>query len=691
MDQAQPERVKREFRPYVPAESQEPEFTLKAIVAGIALSAIFGAANAYLGMKAGQTVAATIPAAVVAIALFRLPFLRGTVLEQNITRTAASVGEALVAGAIFTIPAFLLVEMNGQRLWPDFRAHFWESVLILLAGGLLGVLLIIVLRRPLCVDSDLPFPESVASAEIVKAGQRGEAAGAASRTVFGALGIAALLQFLKSDQGLQVFKESVGGLVRLPRSIISHFDFSKTPIGQVTHEGAFPYATPSASPALIGIGYIIGPELATINFTGGVIAWWFLIPLVLFADPGLPARLRVEGGAAAPLDVVVYSVWYNIVRPIAVGAMLVGAVNTLWRMRESIMTSIRGAIASSREVHGGPARSRLDQDIPLKWIAASVGVLSLPIGALYYHFTGRLVVSLVLAVTMMIFAFLLSAVGGYLVGLVGSSNQPLSGLTLSALVLTALVMVLMGVRGLSGVAAVLGVASVVCCACSVSGSLIQDLKAGYLLGGTPWKMEVAEILAVVVLAVFLLFPMIALHEANIATGGIGIGGKELPAPQAGLMAALAKGIVGGQMAWGLIAMGMLFGLALVMIGAPAPMLIAVGMYLPLETTSAIFVGGVLKWAADKFAVRRRYTAVQREEYERRGTLVASGFIAGEAITGVLLAVVVLLWRKPVTELLIGRAQLGFVDAWGGWLSLIVFAVIAWGLIRVPLRSAERGQ
>jgi len=420
-----------------------------------------------------------------------------------------------------------------------------------------------------------------------------------------------------------------------------------------------------------------------------VIAWWVLIPLVLFADPGLPARLRGEGGGPAGLDVVVYSVWYNIVRPIAVGAMLVGAVATLWGMRESIARSVRGALASSRELHIGPARSRLDVDIPLKWIVAAIVALSVPIGVLYYHFTARALASLVLAAVMVVIAFLLSAVGGYLVGLVGSSNQPVSGLTLSALVLSALVLLGMGVRGLSGIAAVLGVASVVCCACSVAGSLIQDLKAGYLLGGTPWKMEVAEILAVAMLAVFLLFPMIALHEANVKTGGIGIGGKELPAPQAGLMAALAKGIVGGQMAWGLIAMGILFGVALVMIGSASPMLIAVGMYLPLDTTFAIFVGGVLKRVADRLAARKALSPQQSEEYERQGILVASGFIAGEAITGVLLAVVVLGWAKPVTELLTGRPQLSFLETWGGPLSLIVFAVIAYGLIRVPLRAVRR--
>jgi putative OPT family oligopeptide transporter len=668
-----------EHKPLVPAESKDPELTVKAVLAGIAMAALFGAANAYLGIKAGQTVAATIPAAVLAIALFRLPFFKGTVLEQNIARTAGSVGEALVAGAIFVLPAFVMVEMDGQRIWPNFRSNYWEGVLILLAGGLLGVFLIILLRRPLCVDAGLPFPESVATYEVVKTGQGGENAARDTRTLFGALGAAALLQFFKSEQGFQVFKESVSGILRFPRSVLSHFDFSKQPIGQVQHTGAISYATPAASPALIGVGYIIGPRLATINFTGGVIAWWVLIPLVLFIDPDLPTRLRGSGTTPAALDVVAYSVWYNVVRPIAVGAMLVGAVNTMWKMRESLLSSLKGALASSREMHGGRALSRLDQDIPLPWTLTAIAVLTVPIAGLYYHFLDSLGIAAMLAVVMVAVAFFLSAVGGYLVGLVGSSNQPLSGLTLSALILSAVVLVGLGVRGIHGVAAVLGVAAVVSCACSVSGSLIQDLKAGHLLGGTPWKMELVEVLAVAVLSLFLLLPMIALHEANIAGGGIGIGGKELPAPQAGLMAALAKGIVGGQMAWGLIFMGVAFGIALVMMDAPSPMLIAVGMYLPLETTSAIFLGGMMKWAGDRLIARRNLAQAARDQYENKGMLLASGFIAGEAITGVLLAVLVQVFNKPVVELLTGKPALPFLDAWGGWLSLIAFAIIAWTL------------
>ena len=672
-----------EFKPFVPHDSPEREFTFKAVLAGILMAAIFGAANAYLGMKAGQTVAATIPAAVIAIALFRLPFLRGGVLEQNLTRTAASVGEALVAGAIFTIPAFMMVNVGGQRLWTDLRSHFWVGTLILLAGGLLGIFFIIILRRPLCVESDLPFPESTASAEIVKAGQ--QTATDAPKYIFGAMGLGAFLQLLKDEKGFQVFKDTVPFFLNFPKSVIRYFGYQKEPIGDVAYTGGIACSTPSASPALIGIGYIIGLRLAAINFCGGVIAWLVLIPLILFIDPDLPSRVGATVGGRAPWDLVSYTVWYNVVRPIAVGAMLVGAVYTLYSMRESILRSIRGAFQapSAPGEHGAEVRTRLDIDIPIKWIVVSIVGLVIPITIIYYHFAQSWGAAILAAVVMTLSGFFLAAVGGYLVGLVGSSNQPVSGLTLAALVIAALMMVAIGVKGLGGVAAVLGVASVVCCACCVSGSLIQDLKAGYLLGGTPWKMELVEVLSVTAVSFFLLLPIIALHEANLSSGGIG--GKLLPAPQAGLMAQLAQGIVGGQMAWGLLLMGILFGVFLVMIQAPSPMLIAVGMYLPLETTSAIFVGGAIKWAADQGARRKKLSPQENAKFEERSTLLASGFIAGEAITGILLATLFLTGISSLTKVITGLGALPFVAPWGGRLSIIAFGIIAYCLIRLPLR------
>ena len=655
-------------------ETNPPEMTVKAVGLGLFLALVFGAANAYLGLRAGQTVAATIPAAVVAMALFRLPWMRGTLQEQNIARTAASVGEALVAGAIFTIPAFFLVEMDGARLWADLRGHYWEATWILLTGGLIGVFFIILLRRPLCVDAGLPWPESVACVGIVEASERSREA---PRYIFGAMAYGGLLQILKSDKGFQIFREYLEGFWSFPKSVVRHFDFARQPIGEVAHSGGIVWSTPALSPALIGIGYIIGPRLASINVAGGLIAWWLLIPLLQFFDPDLARRL---GGATT--DVVAFTLWYNIVRPIAVGAMLVAAAHTLWGMRASIAQSLRGAFrASSSAAQDRHTVDRTERDIPARWVLAFTLALLVPITAIYYHFTGSWKAALVSAVIMSLTGFLLSAVGGYLVGLVGSSNQPLSGLTLAGLVVTALVLLSFGVSGRTGVTAVLGVAAVVCSAASVSGSLIQDLKAGHLLGGTPWKMQVVEIIAVVLLAFFLLWPIVALHEANLATGGIG--GRALPAPQAGLMAQLAKGIVGGQMAWGLLAIGASFGVALVLCGARAPMLIAVGMYLPFDTTSAIFLGGMLQWLAARVAAGRPET--QRLQAEERGTLLASGLIAGEAIVGILLAVTFISGIPSLTRLLTGADQWSFFPAWGGWFSLTAFASLGWVLVRMPSR------
>jgi len=652
------------------------EMTVKAVGLGLLLAFVFGAANAYLGLRAGQTVAATIPAAVIAMAVFRLPVrgLRGGVLEQNIARTAASVGEALVAGAIFTIPAFVLVEMNGARLWSDLRAHYWEAVLILLTGGLIGVFFIIFLRRPLCVEAGLPWPESVASVEIVKAGDR---AGKAARYVFGAMGFGGLIQILKSDKGLQIFRDYAEGFWAFPKSVVRHFNFEKQTIGEVAHGGGIAWSTPSLSPALMGIGYLIGPKLASINVSGGLIAWWLLIPLLLFFDPDLPRRL----GNASP-EVAAYTVWYNVVRPVAVGTMLVAAFYTLFGMRESIARSLRGAFRASATAAREEGRGdRTERDIPAKWVLAGILALLVPITGIYYFYTRGVAAAVISAAVMVVTGFLLSAVGGYLVGLVGSSNQPVSGLTLSALVVAALMLLAIGVTGAAGVAAVLGVAAVVCCACCVSGSLIQDLKAGHLLGGTPWKMQLVEIVAVVLLSFFLMGPIVVLHEANLATGGIG--GRALPAPQAGLMAQLAKGIVGGQMAWGLLGIGAAFGLALILCGARAPMLVAVGMYLPFDTSSAIFAGGVVRWAADR--ITARYSAEDRARAEEKGTLLASGLIAGEALMGILLAVLFVSGAPSLTQLVSGKTEFGFYQKWGGWLSMVGFAALAYVLIGVPAR------
>jgi len=674
----------KRHEPYVPADTTLPELTFKAVFLGVLMAVVLGAANAYLGLKAGLTISATFPAAVVAIAVFRLPFMKGNILEQNIARTSASVGEALVAGAIFTLPAFLIAHVDGRPVWQYF--DYWQSTWIMLVGGVLGVLFVIILRRTLVEDADLPFPESAACAELVKAGQKG-ASGA--KFVFGAIGLSAVLEIFRNARGIEIVAWAKEWFVTFPSSLVTHGS-SEQPLGQVTHAGGAYLATPAASPALIAVGYIIGPRLAAVAFSGGAFAWLFLVPLLLFIDPDLAQRVGDVDGAT-----VADSIWRNYVRPIAVGAMLVGAVHTLVGLRGSLTQAFLRVVQDFRKskVTADERReeSRLEVDISLKWISIGVLVTIIPMTALYWHFTQSIVGAVVSALVMAVTGFLFAAVGGYLVGLIGGSNQPISGLALSTLIIAALLMVMFGVTGAGGVAAVLGVAAVVCCASSMAGDMVQDLKVGHLLGGTPWKMEVAEMISTVLVAFVLIWPMIFLH--NGVPGGIG--GENLSAPQAGLMAQLATGIVGGNMPWALIGIGIAFGLSLVLIKSPSPMLIAVGMYLPFDTTAAIFVGGVLAWIVDLIRRRRHFREEETLVSENTGILVASGLIGGEALMAVVLASLYFVLPpdppggvSSLASVWLGIDTSGFLQAWGGWLALVVFAICAWVLVRIPLKKTQ---
>jgi putative OPT family oligopeptide transporter len=644
--------------------NSERELTPKAILLGLFLAFLFGAANAYLGMKAGQTVAATIPAAVIAMTLFKIPAMRGGLLEMNIARTAGSVGEALVSGAIFVLPSFLMVDLDGHPLWADLRQHYWQASMLLVTGGMLGVLFTVLIRRPLFSDKTLPWPESVASVEVLRAGAEGGGSDA-PKLIFGSMAFGGLIQILKDSKGLQIFQDSISGFLPFPKSSIQY----RPGAAPVQHGGGISWSTPGLSPALIGIGYIIGPRLASVNLAGGLLAWWIMIPLIQFFDPA-------HSGADDAI-----AIWRNIVRPIAVGAMLISAGNTLFSMRESLIESVRGAFRSGA---GADELDSRERDLPFRAVILGIFALLVPIVSIYYGFTHGWPAAIGAAIVMTISGFFLTAVGGYLVGLVGVSNQPLSGLTLGALILAALLMVTIHVTGAAGFAAVLGVAAVVCISASVSGSLIQDLKAGHLLGGTPWKMQLVEMLAVALLALFLMLPIIALHEANLSTGGIG--GRTLPAPQAGLMAQLAKGIVGGQMAWGLLGIGLALGVVLILCGARAPMLIAVGMYLPFDTSSAIFIGGLMKWMADRAVANREPDAKQRAE--DKGTFIASGLIAGEAIVGIVLAATFLAGVPSVTKLLTGADEFSWLASAGGWLSLAAFLGLGYTLVRIPTRASS---
>jgi putative OPT family oligopeptide transporter len=598
--------MKKPEAPFVPASKGVAELTVRAVFLGALMAVVLGAANAYLGMKAGLTVAATFPAAVVAMAALRL--VRGTILEENVARTAASVGEALVAGAIFTIPAFVIA-----GAWDEIR--YWESTAIMLIGGVLGVLFIIVLRRALVVEGDLPFPESVAAAEIHKAGQGGQTG---ASFVFGAMGLGALWELFKNPNGFQVVADSVSRFVSFGRSTIQ--------IGEetISYRGGLLLAAPAVSPALVSVGFIVGFRVSAVLFAGALLGWLVFVPLAVFLNPGfgtLDSDLATE-------------IWLRQVRPLAVGTMIVAAFFTLYDMRVSLVTGIRKA-ARNIGVQGAGATERTEIDIDFRKTAVAIGAAAMATFALYFFFAASVGGALLLTLVMVVLGFLFAAVAGYLVGLIGSSNSPISGLTLSALLIAAILMVAIGLTGVHGVAGVLGVAGVVCCIAGISGDMMQDLKIGHILGGTPWRMEVAEILGVIAAGFVLAFPLMALHRVY------GIGSEALPAPQAGLMALMANGIVGGEMAWPLVLAGAVLAVALILIQTPSPMLIAVGMYLPLESTAAIFVGGVIRALLSWMLERKKASSEERLRAENVGTLLSSGFIAGESLMAVILAFVVL--------------------------------------------------
>jgi putative OPT family oligopeptide transporter len=651
---------KKPFVPFVPASRSMDELTVKALVLGAVMAVTLGAANAYVGMRAGLTVAATFPAAVVAMAVLRI--FRGTILEENIARTTASVGEGLVAGAIFTIPAFLI-----SGAWEDL--HYWESTAIMLIGGVLGVLFIIILRRTLVVEADLPFPESVAAAEIVKAGQGGQTG---ASYLFGAMGLAGLWELLKNMNGIQVIQESASRFFAFGRSSVDILQ------GRVEYTGGLLGATPSASPMLMGVGYIVGTRISSVLFSGAVMGWLLLVPLSVFLNPGLSSLIGPDEGFAD----LATAVWLRQVRPLAVGTMIVAAFYTLWTLRISLITGIGRALKNIGVVSGGDTADRTDVDLDLKKIFVAIGATAIACFVLYYHFSGSVAGSVTLTVVMVVLGFLFAAVAGYLVGLIGSSNNPVSGLTLSALLIAAVLMVMLGVTDLQGVAGVLGVAGVVCCAAAIAGDMMQDLKVGHILGGTPWRMQIGELVGVVVAAFVLTLPLMALHRVYT------IGSAELPAPQAGLMALMANGIVAGEMAWPLVIVGMFFAVGLILIKAPAPMLIAVGMYLPFESTSAIFVGGLIKLIFNKVLERRGATEDERARAENTGVLVSSGFIAGESLMAVVLALLVI--GGDFYPWVLSFQRLTFLQEPNFYLSFIAYALVLYMLVWIPVSKMKEG-
>jgi putative OPT family oligopeptide transporter len=629
----------RKHIPFVSSETNMAEFTVRALIIGIALAAILGAANAYLGLKAGMTIAATYPAAVIGLAILKA--FKGTILEENFARTVGSVGESVAAGSIFTIPAFYIA-----GIWTPFfsPANYIVASLIIITGGILGILFVAFLRRVLVDDVELPFPESIAAAEIHKANR---SSAGNSKFLFGAIIMGAIVKLLGELKLFAVYWEK---FVIFAKHTITGTSF--------TGKGGILAGSPEISPAYLGVGYIIGPKLGALNFSGGIIAWGLLVPMILyFMAPslnidGLAATFMANNPSLTPdqanlnaLLETANQIARYIVKPIAIGGMLVSSIYTLYKMRKNLVTGLSRSINDLKKATQGQKSDipRVEKDLNFLWVI--IGILIIAIVTFFisfFIFKTTALVSFVASTVMIILAFFFAAVSGYLVGIMGSSNNPVSGLTLTALIVTAIIMVALGVKGKEGVAAVLGVAAIVCVSAAVAGEMFQDLKAGHILGGTPWRMQIGDIIGVIIAGAIMFGVLVLLNNGDIAQGvrdGYqgGFGSRNLSAPQAGLMALLSKGIVEGVMAWPLIIAGIFMGIGLILMQVKSPMLVCVGIYLPLQTTFAIFIGGLIKGIVDWLGEKRGFTQSQKIMTENIGILLASGLIAGEALMGLILA------------------------------------------------------
>ena len=641
---------------YAVARENAPELTLRAVALSIVLAVILAAANTYLGLFAGLTIASAIPAAVVSMAVLRL-FGGGHILENNIVSTGASAGSSIATGVIFTIPALIIL-----GYWQDFR-YSWVLAIAGL-GGLLGVLFSVPLRRSMIVEQNLAFPEGKAAAEVLRTGEN-PAAGAKMLAV--AAGIGGFIK-LAAASGLQLIPDTAA---------VSGW------IGK-----GLSYFGTNLSPALFGIGYIVGLNIGIVMLAGGMIAWNIGIPVYsawfLAGEPALAATVA----AANPTDAA-YAIWSAQIRYLGVGAMLIGGVWTLISMRRSLFSGIRSGIRARQDTSG----LRLppsERDLPMNYILVGVVLFTLPLLALYQAIVGQWGVSIPMTVIMVVAGFLFVSVSAYMAGIVGSSNNPVSGLTICTILFAALLLVLMlGRQSQIGAVAAIMIGAVVCCAACIGGDNLQDLKCGHLLGATPWKQQVMLAIGAVSSALVMAPVLNLLDKAY----GIGVPSAAHPtpllAPQANLMASVAKGIFGGELPWMMIGIGALVGAAIIVLdeilksrGAKfrVPVLAcAVGIYLPVDLAVPIFFGGLLA-----HLVERHYgpglDEKKRERIHQKGTLFAAGLITGEALMGIFIAIpIVLAGRADVLAL---PAPLHF----GGWLGLLMLAALAWLMYRMATRQ-----
>lgn len=637
-----------------------PELTLRAVVLAIVLAVILAAANAYLGLFAGMTIASAIPAAVVSMAILKM-LGGGHILENNIVATGASAGTSIATGVIFTIPALILLDY-----WVDYR-YMWVLAIAGL-GGLLGVLFSVPLRRSLIVEQGLAFPEGKAAAEVLRSGDR---PGAGLKVLAGA---AAIGGFMKLAAG--------SGLRLIPDTAATAAWFDKT-IG---------YFGTNLSPALFGVGYIVGLNIGVVMLAGGAIAWLVAIPIYstyfLAADPVLSVQL-----AGASAEDAAYAIWSSQIRYLGVGAMLTGGVWTLVSLRHSLVSGIKSGLSSDHSLEGAevPATER---DLPMRFILIGTVLFALPLLVLYQTIVGQWLVSIPMTIIMIVAGFLFVSVSAYMAGLVGSSNNPVSGLTIATILFAALVLaVLLGRDSPIGAVATIMIGAVVCCAACIGGDNLQDLKCGYLLGATPWKQQVMLAVGGVSSALIMAPVLSLLAEAY----GLGVPTAAHPnpllAPQANLMASVAKGIFGGELPWMMIGIGATIGGVIIIIdqllkksGAAwhFPVLAcAVGIYLPVELSVPIFAGGLVT-----HLVERRFPPGEaegdRERIHQKGTLFSAGLITGEALMGIFIAIpIVVVGSADVLAL---PESLHF----GGWLGLIMLAAVSVLLYKVAVDQPTSG-
>lgn len=626
-----------QYRPYIAASARVPELTTKAIFIGIVLGVVFGAANAYLGLRVGLTVSASIPAAVMSIAIFRV-IRSGTILETNIVQTIASAGESLAAGVIFTLPALYIWGIDTQ---------WYVLATIAFLGSLLGVLFMIPLRRFLVSQEHgvLPFPEGTATAEVQVAG---EAGGGKAKLVFGGLGVGALYQLLVHGSGISLWPSA-------PEAAL--FGRTETPgLRKVVLSG-------DLTPELLGVGFIIGPRIAAIMLAGGLTAWFALIPLIDLFGAGLTTPLAPEAESLiASMDAA--TIWSRYVRYIGAGAVAGGGIITLVRALPLIWGSIAAGLtrSSAQEL----AIARTDRDLPLG--VTLLGALTV---ALLLWGIPFIEVSLLGALLMVIFAFFFVTVSARIVGLIGSSSNPVSGMTIAALLITSLIFLSSGRSDASAAVAVLYVGAVVCIAAALAGDTSQDLKCGFLLGATPWKQQVAEMIGIPFAALSMAFVLKLLHTSY------GIGSAELAAPQATLMATVIDGVLTQSLPWALVFVGVVIAVVVELLGIPS-LPFAVGLYLPLGLSTPIFAGGAMRWILE-----RRHQGRDLQEKREAGVLYASGLIAGAALLGVLIAIPVAFAPRLIAAIQVGS---GWAGAFAPWLSLAVFSALTLSIYLLAVRA-----